>query len=80
MDLTNENTPKKKRLPRLGNLEQVRRFMSRKIREFEADEDRAKKITEYRCVGYLVGILLETLEKMELEKLSERLEILEKNR
>jgi len=77
MDSNSENEQKKKRGPRLGNLNQVRRFMSKKIREFELDEDKAEKITEYRCIGYLVGILLDTLETLKLEEIEARLERLE---
>ena len=68
---------KKKRVTLL-TIEQVRKYIARKIREFENDPLRGNKIQEYRCVGFLIKVLLEAFEREKIEEIEKRIEEIEK--
>ena len=68
---------KKKRVP-LHTIEQVRKYIARKIREFENDPLRGNKIQEYRCAGFLAKTLLEAFEREKIEEIEKRIEEIEK--
>ena len=69
---------KKKRITLLTII-QVRKYIARKIREFENDPSRGNKIQEYRCAGFLAKTLLEAFEREKIEDLERRIEIIENN-
>jgi len=69
---------KKKRITLL-TITQVRKYIARKIREFENDPLKGKKIQEYRCAGFLAKTLLDAFEKEKIEDLERRIEIIENN-
>ncbi len=62
----------------LNSLDNITKFMARKIREFENDPEKKEKIPEYRAVGYLVNILIggyKVQYEQEIERRLERIEI-----
>ena len=72
----NEKKIKEKRVS-LNSLEKVTRYMARKIREFENDENRGLKLQEYRAFGYLMGKLIDCYRvqyEMDIEKRLQRIE------
>jgi len=73
-----EYVQKKKRI-RLSSLEYTRKYLARKIKEFENDPDRGNKIPEYRCIASLVRVLIEAFEKEKIEDIERRIEGLEQN-
>lgn len=67
----------RKRIP-LRSLAQVRKYLARCIREFEADPRRAEKVQEYRARGFLANALVAAFAAEKVEALEARLTFLEK--
>jgi hypothetical protein len=68
---------KKKRVS-LNTVYNVAKYMSKKIREFENDQEREKHLQEYRTAGFLVAKLIDCYRlKYELN-IEQRIEAIEK--
>lgn len=66
-----------RRIP-LRSLAQVRKYLARCIRDFEADPRRAEKVQEYRARGFLANALVAAFAAEKVEALEARLTLLER--